>query len=53
MLDYQQLINDATYTCYRFNRTRSPNITPEQWGKIFPNIELLEQQYQKEILNKR
>ena len=49
---YRQLVSEATYTCYRYNRNRSPDVTPEQWGRIFPNVELLEQQYREEILGK-
>jgi hypothetical protein len=42
------LVDELTYCNYRFNRDRSPEITPAQWGKIFPNIDRLEQRYQAE-----
>ena len=41
-------IDELTYSCYKYNRDRSPDITPEQWGKIFANANILEQKYQQE-----
>lgn len=41
-------MDELTYQCYHFNRDISPDTTPEQWSKIFANVDLLEQRYQKE-----
>ncbi len=46
---YPSLVDECTYICYRYNRERSPDITPEQWGKIFANVEMLEQRYYGEL----
>ena len=43
------MMSDLNYTCYRFNRNRSPNISPEGWAKIFTNWDVLEDAYQHEI----
>jgi hypothetical protein len=42
-------IDELTYSCYKYNRERSPDITPERWGCVFSNINLLELRYQYEI----
>ncbi len=48
--NYPELVDEATYICYRYNRLRSPEITPDAkgWGRIFANVDLLEQRYQEE-----
>ncbi len=46
---YPKLVDELTYTCYKYNRERSPDITPERWGRIFADVELLEQRYQSEL----
>ena len=43
---YSEVVDFLTYRCYEYNRLRSPDITPEQWAKIFPNYEKLEQKFQ-------
>ena len=43
-----QLVDALTYANYKFNRMRSPEITPEQWAKIYPQAEQLEERYQRE-----
>lgn len=42
------LVDELTYSCYRYNRLRSPDITPERWSKIFSNIDTLEYRFQRE-----
>ena len=44
----QQLVNELTYTSYKFNRQRSPDLTPDQWTKVYPNVDRLEARYQQE-----
>ena len=46
--NYGNLLASTSYTCYKFNRDRSPDITPEQWGKILPNVPEMEKLYQLE-----
>ena len=43
-----QLVDALTYASYKFNRMRSPEITPERWAKIYPQAEHLEAHYQAE-----
>lgn len=43
-----KMLDDANYSAYKFNKEHSPNITPEQWGWIFPDAKELEERYQKE-----
>ncbi len=50
---YPKLVDELTYICYKYNRERSPDITPDQWGKIFANVDLLEQRYQSGLAKGR
>lgn len=47
--NYPNLIGEMTYISYKYNRERSPNITPEQWRCVFDNTEAMEERYQREI----
>lgn len=42
------LMDYLTYCSYRHNRKISPEITPEQWGKLFGPTEAFELRFQKE-----
>ncbi len=42
-------IDELTYTSYKFNRDRSPEIAPEQWRCIFPDVDKLERRYKQEV----
>lgn len=45
----QNLIDELTYRCYRYNRLQSPDITPIRWQRIFGTATVqLEQRYQEE-----
>lgn len=48
MEKFDDLVGSLTYSCYRFNRERSPDITPEKWGSIFKDVEKMEVLYQAE-----
>jgi hypothetical protein len=52
-MTYKKLIADATYDSYVYNRENAPDITPEQWERIFPDWQEYEKQYQSELNNKR
>jgi hypothetical protein len=42
------IVSDAIYRNYVYNRQRNPEITPFQWSKIFgPDTYLMEIKYQK------
>lgn len=43
-----EIIDHLTFASYRFNRDRSPEVAPEQWGRIFAGVEKLEARYQRE-----
>ncbi len=43
------LMADATYTCYIYNRQRTPEIPPEQYRPVFPNVDELEKRFQGEL----
>jgi hypothetical protein len=46
------LLDNLTYYCYRHNRKLSPEISPEQWARIFGSTEAFEVRFQKEqVLN--
>lgn len=49
----EELIDELTYSCYRFNREESPNVTPEQWAAIFRNVRAMEARYQRELRDAR
>jgi hypothetical protein len=47
------VINRLVYENYKYNRKRSPNITPEGWQTVFGlDAILFEIEYQKELNNK-
>lgn len=46
--DIGRTIYGMVYRCYKYNRDRSPDITPEQWKVVFDNVDLMELRYQKE-----
>lgn len=46
----QNLIDELTYRCYRYNRLRTPDITPTRWQLVFGTAtNQLEQRYQAEV----
>jgi len=48
---YGELIDELTYTNYKYNRDRSPEITPEQWKVVYGGrITKMEARYQHEKL---
>lgn len=43
------LVDELTYSCYVYNRRRSPDITPERWKKVFgAQAETMEMCFQME-----
>lgn len=43
------LIETLTYTNYRANRLRSPQISPERWQRVIPEFtKAMEQRFQEE-----
>lgn len=51
MKTFDQIIDGLTYGSYKANRGYSPDITPEQWQKIYPagTVASMEERYQKEM----
>ena len=47
--NYPKLIGELTYSCYKYNREIAPNTTPEQWKRIFSNVDTMEKRLQDEI----
>ncbi len=45
----KQLIDELTYSCYRYNRMRSPHLSVEGWCIIFKDVNALEQRFQQEL----
>ena len=43
-----EVIGELTFVNYRFNRERSPDVTPAQWARIYPDAVALEARYQEE-----
>lgn len=46
--NYPKLVSEATYICYKYNRERSPSVTPEEWKVVFGNTDAMEKRYQEE-----
>jgi hypothetical protein len=44
----ENIVQDAIYMSYRYNRDRSPDITPEGWQSVFGDTRLMEVRYQRE-----
>lgn len=45
----QALLDELTYASYAHNRINSPQVTPSQWAKIYPNVDALEARYQRAL----
>jgi len=45
----QVTVDNLIYASYRANRLRSPEVAPERWALIFPDITELEERFQKEF----
>lgn len=43
-----EIVDELTYRNYRFNRLRSPGVTPERWAQVYPHADALEARYQRE-----
>lgn len=43
------IVANATYMCYAYNRKRAPDITPQQWRTIFKDTLEYEKKYQEEL----
>jgi len=43
-----ELVDELTYSSYRYNRQRNPEVTPKQWETIFSNVEAMEVRFQNE-----
>lgn len=50
-MEYKTLVSESLYICYKYNRQRSPDITPEKWKCVFGNIEIMEERFQEENNN--
>ena len=48
---YADLIRNLQYASYRANRIAAPEITPEQWQKVYGETGAMERQYQAETTN--
>jgi hypothetical protein len=42
-----KVIDELIYRSYSYNRQRSPEITPEQWGIIFAHVVEMEKRFQE------
>lgn len=47
-MDAAKAVDELTYRSYRANRLMEPDVRPERWGVIFPNVARLEQRFQAE-----
>ncbi len=47
--NYPKLVGELDYICYKYNRERTPEVTPDRWKLIFGNrVDILEPRYQAE-----
>lgn len=42
------VVGEAVYQSYKYNRERKPEITPEEWKRIFANVDEMERRFQIE-----
>jgi hypothetical protein len=42
------IIDELIYRNYRYNRLRSPDISPEKYRLVFANADAMEQRFQRE-----
>jgi len=52
MKTYDDLIDDAKYECYKYNRQRYPETKSELYKVVFDNVDKMEEKFQQE-LNKK
>lgn len=43
------ILDELIYDSYAHNRKSAPQVSPERWARIFPNVVEMEVRYQKEI----
>lgn len=50
-MNAEDLILNLTYINYAHNRTISPDVTPERWGRIYgvQAVEEMEERYQRDL----
>jgi NAD-dependent DNA ligase len=46
--NFQTLIGNLMYICYKYNRDRNPEIPPEKYTRLFVNADEMEAVYQVE-----
>lgn len=46
--DIGKIVDEAIYKCYKYNRDRSPDISPSQWSMVLNNVNIMELRYQGE-----
>ena len=47
-LSLEAMFDRLNYAAYVANRERSPEISPESWAKILPNVPAMERKFQEE-----
>ena len=50
--DFKPVIDELTYRSYCHNRMLNPEIDPEQWALIFPNVPEMEERFLKTFIMK-
>lgn len=48
--NFQPIIDELTYRNYCHNRMLRPDITPENWALIYPNVPEMEERYLKQFV---
>lgn len=47
----KQIVDEAIYRCYAFNRLHDPEIPAERWAKVFNKAAELEAKFQAQFKN--
>ena len=48
MIDPKDMLDHLLYACYKHNRENAPEISPESWAKVLPNVPEMERRFQEE-----
>jgi hypothetical protein len=50
--NFKPVIDELVYRSYCYNRVMFPEVAPERWAKIFPNVPDMEERFLKTFIMK-
>jgi hypothetical protein len=48
-VNLQPIVDELTYQNYAANRAYAPHVSPERWGRLYPNVKEMEARYLAEL----